>query len=330
MSRNALLEKKVSGKTKMSALALILMLLSLVLSVVTISAKGHDMEGQKKMNKKSPAVEHPIKKPKMYSKVKHCDNCGMMVNMWARTRHAFKHPEGDLTTCSIRCLADKQANSGKAATDVQVALYMEPEKMIPATDATYVIDSGAKGTMTMHSKIAFSRKKEAEKFRAKFGGTVIDYEGALKAATVELPKSTVMIDKNRKRTGKIKPVKHDAQCVVCKMSVAKQLRHDSQILQKDNTSLHFCSTQCLINYKANPGQYVKKPGMSKMIWAKVYPGHDYESAVGLYFVVGSRVFGPMGKEAIAFREKKAAEELVAKEGGNIVSYKELVPSMVTN
>jgi len=80
--------------------------------------------------KKGPGIEHPIKDPKMYSETMRCPNCGMMINTWARTRHSFHHPEGDFTTCSIRCLADKVVSSGADAENVQVAVYIDPDKMI--------------------------------------------------------------------------------------------------------------------------------------------------------------------------------------------------------
>ena len=307
----------------------ILVSVGLAVCAAGVSAEGDLHKGHGDSGKK-PAVEHPMKTPKMFSKVKHCSNCDMMINMWARTRHSCKHAEGDFTSCSIRCVADKEKNSGKPATDVQVALYMNPDKMIPADKAAYVIGSSAKGTMTMRSKIAFESKEKAEQFAAAHGGAVTDYAGALKAAAVELPKSAVMIDKKRKRTGKIKEVTADTECVVCNMKVAKYPQHDCQILRKDNSSIHFCSTQCLINYNADPGQYVKKPVASKMTWTKIYPNGGYESAIGLYYVVGSKLLGPMGREAIPFRSKKAAETLVSKQGGKIVRFNELTPQMVAN
>lgn len=301
----------------------------MIVGAANVSAQEHMMKAHEGGEKKPP-VEHPMMKPKMYSKVKHCNNCGMMINMWARTRHSYKHPEGEFTSCSIRCLADKVKNSSEDAKDVQVALYMKPEKMIFAAEAVYVIGSSAPGTMTMHSKIAFASNNQAGHFASMYGGKVVDFEEAFAEATMELPKSAVMIDKKRKKTGKIKEVTADTRCVVCGMKVANFPQHDSQVLLKDKSSIHFCSTQCLVKYNANPGQYVDKPLMSKMTWTKVYPEGGYESSIGLYYVVGSKIHGPMGKEAIPFRMKKAAEIFAAEEGGQIVSFKELVPSMVTN
>ncbi len=322
-------EKNIGRTTRLLAISSIFVIVILALCAVGVFAQA-DAHKHQAAKGKTAAVEHPMKNPKMYSKVKLCSNCGMMINMWARTRHVCKHPEGDFTSCSIRCVADIEKNSGQPATDVQVALYMHPEKLIPADKAAYVLGSSAKGTMTMRSKIAFESKEKAEQFAATHGGEVTDYAGALKAAAMELPKSAPMIDKKRKRTGKIKSVTGDTRCVVCNMKVAEYPAHDCQILRKDNSSIHFCSTQCLINYNADPAQYVKQPIPSKMTWAKVYPNGGYESAIGLYYVVGSKLHGPMGREAIPFRSKIAAEDLVSKQGGKIVRYNELAPQMVAN
>jgi len=282
------------------------------------------------MENKAPDVEHPIKNPKMYSETKLCSNCGMMINMWARTRHSFHHPEGDFTTCSIRCLADKVVSSGAEADNVQVALYMAPDKMIPAEQASYVIGSTAPGTMTMKSKIAFADRASAEEFASSYGGQVVNYEEALSEAKMELPQSRMLIDKKRKATGKIKePTEKDA-CTVCGMPPAKHLNHNCQIWAMDGSTIHFCSTQCMINFNADQSKYVKEPIKTKMAWVKLYSDGMYESAIGAYYVVGSQVNGPMGKEAIPFKLKKNAEEFVKSNGGTIVNYSQLTPELVMN
>jgi copper chaperone NosL len=140
--------------------------------------------GQPEMKKEQqvPDVEHPMMKPKMYSKEMRCPNCGMMINMWARTRHSFHHPEGDFITCSIRCMADKAVSSEAEPSTAQVALYLDPDTMVPVEKAVYVIGSTAPGTMTMQSKIAFADKVSAEQFAATYGGEVVDFQGAYLAA----------------------------------------------------------------------------------------------------------------------------------------------------
>jgi len=281
--------------------------------------------------KQIPDIEHPIKKPKMYSKTMRCPNCGMMINMWARTRHSFHHPEeGDMTTCSIRCLADKTVSSGAESTDIQVAMYIDPDKMMPVEEATYVIGSTAPGTMTMKSKIAFADKAAAEEFASSYGGEVVDFQEAFAAAKMELPKSRMMIDEKRKKTGKIKEPTEKDGCTVCGMYPASYPKHKCQILAKDGKTLHFCSTKCMVNYNADPAKYVKEPAGTKMAWVTLYSDGMYESAFGAYYVVGSQINGPMGKEAIPFKLKKNAEEFVKANGGKIVSFSQLTPELIVD
>ena len=311
----------------MKRLILILLILLFAASAVTISA----MEEKKPAMtaaEKIPDIEHPMQSPKMYSETMKCPNCGMMINMWARTRHSFHHPEGDLTTCSIRCLADKSVSSGAEAENVQVAVYIDPDRMIPAESASYVIGSTAPGTMTMKSKIAFADKASAEEFSSTYGGQVVDFQGALAAAKMELPSSRMMIDSKRKKTGKIKEPTEKDSCTVCGMYPAEYPKHNCQILAGDDSTLHFCSTQCMVNFNADPAKYVKEPVKTKMAWVTLYSDGMYESAYGAYYVVGSHVVGPMGREAIPFKFKKNAEEFVKDNGGEIVGFQELTPELV--
>lgn len=288
--------------------------------------QGHMMmQGEKK----GPAVEHPMMKPKMYSKVKRCPNCGMMINMWARTRHSFSHPEGDFTTCSIRCLADKVASSGAMATDTQVAIYLAPETTVPAEKAAYVVGSSARGTMTMKSKIAFADVQAAEKFVAEYGGKVTDFNGAFKMAGMELSKSRMMIDKKRKKTGKITEPGEKDTCVVCGMYPARYPKHNAQIWAKGGKTIHFCSTHCFVNFNADPAKYAGKAVMTKMAWVTLFSDGMYESAFGPYYVVGSKVHGPMGMEALPFKSKKNAQAFVGNNGGKIVSFSELTPAVLS-
>ncbi len=311
----------------MKRLILIALILLFTTSIMTVFAKE---ENQPAMTtaKQVPDIEHPLKKPKMYSKIMRCPNCGMMINMWARTRHSFHHPEGDLTTCSIRCLADKTVSSGADPSSVQVAMYIDPDTMMEAEKATYVIGSTAPGTMTMKSKIAFTDRVSAEKFSSSYGGEVVDFQGAFTAAKMELPKSRMLIDKKRKKTGKIKEPTEKDVCTVCGMYPASYPKHDCQIWTMDEGTLHFCSTQCMVNYNADPSKYVKEPAKTKMAWVTLFSDGMYESAFGTYYVVGSEVNGPMGREAIPFKLKKNAEEFVMANGGRIVSFPQLTPELV--
>ncbi|MBU0673078.1 MAG: nitrous oxide reductase accessory protein NosL [Proteobacteria bacterium] len=135
---------------------------------------------------KVPQVDHPIVKPHVYSKHGRCVNCGMKLNMWARTRHSFTLTDGEYHVCSIHCVADLTLQKQQPPKDVQVALYLEPETMIKADQAWYLVNSSATGTMSAVSKIAFASEEAARAFAANYGGTIMSFTEALNKANEEL------------------------------------------------------------------------------------------------------------------------------------------------
>lgn len=275
-------------------------------------------------------IMHPMANPLDIAKGK-CPNCGMVLNMWARTRHSFTLSEGQFETCSIRCMADMGKKAGEKPKDVKVAIYLKPKKMVPADDAFYVVGSSAKGTMTMVSKAAFATGEEAQEFSTANGGTVMNYSKTIIKATKELEKSRPQITANRIEMGKIKEPSEADHCAVCAMLPAKYPNHRSQILTMDGNTLHFCSTKCLITYQADPQEFNKEtpPGVNA-VWVTVYPDGDYDYATGLYYVVGSKLMGPMGSEAIPYRKKADALATAQKNGGKVLRFHEIKPNMLDN
>ncbi|RJQ47942.1 MAG: hypothetical protein C4538_04660 [Nitrospiraceae bacterium] len=128
------------------------------------------------------SIEHPIKNPQKFTDHERCDNCGMNLNEWARTRHEFENSRGKFHTCSIHCVSVMKMKLNEPPKNVKVAEYLHPENMLDAGKASYVMGSTAPGTMTARSKVAFSSKEEAEKFAAQYSGTVAGFEEALAEA----------------------------------------------------------------------------------------------------------------------------------------------------
>ena len=282
-------------------------------------------------NNYSFAVEeiiHPIMNPKMFSKNMSCPNCGMMINMWARTRHTFTNSHGDHETCSIRCLADFSTKAGEGPQKTMVASYLDPDTMISASQAVYVIDSKAKGTMTMKSKLAFADTEKAQEFIKVYGGEIMPFTETLKLAAMEAEKTRDKIQANRMKKKKIVTPSADVSCSACGMFPHKFPQHKSQITTKKDEHLHFCSTKCLVNYLDTPESFVKNPQPIKAAWVTVYSDGDYEYANGLYYLIGSKMMGPMGPEAIPYRSRALAQEKARAEGGQVVSWMELTPALV--
>lgn len=312
------LKKKCYSRRVVLKAALVSSCYGVACSALPVMAWAEDFHG----------VEHPMKNPAKYTTKGRCPNCGMSLNMWARTRHEFSNSEGEFAVCSIRCLADMSNNTGEKAANVKVADYMEPENMLAAEQAAYVVGSKAKGTMTMKSKIAFPTGEAAEEFSAKAGGKVVAFDGALQMASKELGMSRPKIEAKRKKKGKIEEPTADARCLVCGMYPARYPAHRCQLSVADGKRYHFCSTQCLVNFQANSKEYVKGGVKTRSTWVTVFPDGGTEYAMGLYYLVGSSIMGPMGKEALPYRNKAAATKAASENGGKVVRFKGLSPALV--
>jgi len=273
-------------------------------------------------------VQHPLDPPNKDFPGQ-CLNCGMGRPMWARTWVTFENSNGKSEACSFHCLADMAVKSGEEPKNVMVALYMDPAKMIPADDAAFVVGSKAKGTMSMTSKLAFSSSQEAQKFAESCGGKVMNFGETLAVAKESIAQENQVINQRRVKMGKIvEPVDNKDECIVCKMYPARYAKHKCQLWTKDKQVYHFCSTQCLFNFLQNSKKYAKTEVQPAMIWVVDYPSGSWIGAKTAYYVVGSKLEGPMGAEAVAFDKRQDAEDFAEKEGGDVLVMAEVTPEKI--
>jgi nitrous oxide reductase accessory protein NosL len=247
-----------------------------------------------------------------------CHNCGMMRPMWARTWHTYTSEGETLHVCSMHCLAEATLNAGTSPENVQAALYLDPATTIPADQAFYVVGSRAPGTMTMNSKLAFATKEEAEKFAAECGGSVVQFSDAYQAAQMTIAKENKMIDSNRHKKGKIvEPVDNKDACPVCGMYAARFPKNKCQLQTKDGEVLHFCCTQCLFEFVKNSGKYKHPEPMATLVWVVDYESGNWIYAKNAYYVIGTKVQGPMGKEAFPFVNVENARNFASANSGKV-------------
>ncbi|MGD8543110.1 MAG: nitrous oxide reductase accessory protein NosL [Desulfobacteraceae bacterium] len=271
-------------------------------------------------------VAHPLAPPQEHYRGR-CPNCGMQRAMWARTWVSFENSDGPQSVCSLHCLADLALKSDESPRQVKVALYLQPQTMVPAETAVFVLGSRAKGTMTANSKPAFASAAAARAFIASCGGRPVDFAAALSAATADLPAENRMIGERRLASGKIvSPVDGQDECPVCQMFPARYPRHQCQVPGADGRVRHFCSTQCLFAFLQNPGAYGEAAGGASLwAWVKDYASGEWISAQTAYFVVGSRVLGPMGFEALPFSRRAEAFSFSQKNGGQVLVFGAVQP-----
>lgn len=110
------------------------------------------------------------------------------------------------------------------------------------------------------------------------------------------------------------------KCAVCGMFVAKYPDFAAQIHLKNGTVLHFDGPKDLFSYYLNPGQY--RPKLAPQDVTAIYVTDYYSltpvDATAASYVVGSDVFGPMGKELIPFAKAKDAQGFLKDHKGKSV------------
>jgi nitrous oxide reductase accessory protein NosL len=131
-----------------------------------------------------------------------CPYCGMDRAQWHHSRHLV-HYDDDLVdgTCSIHCLAISLAlNLDRGPKGIYAADFGSGEEikpLVPVDDATYLIGSKLKGTMSRRSKMAFASQETATAARGEQGGDLAGFDDALRAAYAGMADDTLGIRKRR-------------------------------------------------------------------------------------------------------------------------------------
>ena len=105
----------------------------------------------------------------------------------------------------------------------------------------------------------------------------------------------------------VKPTKKD-KCPVCGMFVYKYPDWVGQVIFKDGTVAFFDGAKDLFKYYFNLDKYT--PGKTEKDISAIYVTEYYDvkpmDARDAFFVIGSDVYGPMGRELIPFLSKEDA------------------------
>lgn len=137
-----------------------------------------------------------------FEKYPRCPYCGMVRKAYSFSRHLIVYSDDAVDgTCSIRCAAvslalnldrmPKTIYAGDAGSDAEI------KPLVDVANATYLIDPKIPGTMSPVSKFAYAEKARAEAAAAVNGGTMTDFDGALRAAYNSLADDTIRTRKSR-------------------------------------------------------------------------------------------------------------------------------------
>jgi copper chaperone NosL len=130
-----------------------------------------------------------------------------------------------------------------------------------------------------------------------------------------------------------KPIKIRAndKCPVCGMFVAKYPDFAAQVIFRDGGYAVFDGVKDMLKYRADVSKYA--PGRKSADIVAVYVTNYY--TLGLidgykaYYVAGSDVYGPMGKELVPFDKKADAMEFMRDhKGKSILTFREINASVL--
>ncbi|NOZ90917.1 MAG: hypothetical protein GXO60_06505 [Epsilonproteobacteria bacterium] len=120
-------------------------------------------------------------------KKENCIICGMKLPMFYKTNHAATHNGEVRQYCSIHCLAKDKSINKTNLSDIKV-VAVDTLKFIPVEDATYVVGSDVRGTMSGLSKYAFEGRMSARRFANKHQGKVMNFDEAYQYALKDFAK----------------------------------------------------------------------------------------------------------------------------------------------
>ena len=120
------------------------------------------------------------------------------------------------------------------------------------------------------------------------------------------------------------------RCAVCGMFVAKYDNWISQIRLADDSVLFFDGVKDMMVFYLNPKQYGQAARSDlKELWVRDYYSLQWLDARKAYYVIGSDVYGPMGKEFVPFASKDAAENFLSDhKGEKVISFTDITDQLV--
>jgi nitrous oxide reductase accessory protein NosL len=121
------------------------------------------------------------------------------------------------------------------------------------------------------------------------------------------------------------------KCPVCGMFVAKYPDWLAQVAFQDGTRVFFDGVKDLMKYYFAVSQYSpgKKAEDIQGLWVTDYYSLTPIDGREAYYVQGSDVYGPMGRELIPFRDEAAAREFLKDHQGKVMlRFHQITPEII--
>ena len=154
---------------------------------------------------KKPADAKPLENE--FEKYPKCPYCGMDRKEHHRARMLVQYAD-DLSdgVCSIHCLSlSLGVNIDREPKNIWGPDYgssIEPRPLVPVDNLIYLIGADLKHAMTKRSKHSFASLSTAKEFQAKHGGSLGNFNDALRESYLDMASDVGMIRKNREERRK--------------------------------------------------------------------------------------------------------------------------------
>ena len=226
----------------------------------------------------------------------------------------------------------------KAPVTIQVADYNTRE-LIDAESAAWVIGGDRPGVMTQRAKWAFKDRSHAEAFVKKHGGAVTLFDAAMKAVFEDMYADTRTIREKRKQQDA--QARHEAElppnpspeekCPVCGMFVAKYPDWVGVVTFADGRRQYFDGAKDLFKFLFDIQKYIPRDASAEIRHIHVTDYYDMKfiDARSAFYVIGSDVYGPMGREMIPLASRPDAETFLKDHNGmKILQFNDITPDTV--
>ncbi len=121
------------------------------------------------------------------------------------------------------------------------------------------------------------------------------------------------------------------KCPVCGMFVAKYPDFVAQVVFKDGTHAFFDGVKDMMKYYFDLPKYNPSKTQADIAAILVTDYYNMKLMDGhqAWYVVGSDVYGPMGKELMPFKDEPAAKEFKNDhQGKSILQFKDITPDLI--
>jgi copper chaperone NosL len=125
-------------------------------------------------------------------------------------------------------------------------------------------------------------------------------------------------------------IAENVSCGKCGMYPANYPRWHTQIIFKDDVMTAFDGCKCMFNFLFAIEKFDKIHSRNDVAvaWVKDFDSGKWLNAEDAYYVVGSDMMGPMGKELIPFADQAAAMKFNQEQGGTMMKYAEITPEVL--